>query len=232
MTNLADSEAVTSALILSTVAFDASAIGDPDGTRTVIAIVALLVVMGLALIMVAFWMRRVTRPDPEFLTPLELMGERSWRNGDPVWQRRRLDEVRPGKAAPLKRSAAPPRLDESFDDVPTATGFDDLRSDDGGPEPDRDQGEVPPGSTTPAELPVLDASDATQPRSSPAWPTAPPAVLDASDATDADGDPTPTTVASEFPADDISDREIDPIDLRRAMDELDEELRQRRGDSD
>jgi hypothetical protein len=111
------------------VALVAAEIGDPDSTRTVIAIIALLVVLGLALIMVAFWLRRTTRPDPEFLAPLEAMGERAWRRGDPVWQRRRLDEVRPETAEPLKKAALPPRLDESFDAGPSGSGFDDLRPD-------------------------------------------------------------------------------------------------------
>lgn len=106
----------------------AAEIGDPEATRTVIAIVALLCVMGVALVMLAFWLRRVTRPDPELLAPLELMGERSWRRGDPVGQRRRLDEVRPQGAEPLTRAAAPPKFDEAFDAGPSAPGFDDLRS--------------------------------------------------------------------------------------------------------
>ena len=72
-----------------------ASIGDPDGTRTVISIVALLVAIGVALVLLAVWVYRTTRPDPELLAPLEVMGERSWRRGDPVWQRRRLDELRP-----------------------------------------------------------------------------------------------------------------------------------------
>lgn len=103
-----------------------AAIGDPDGTRTVTSIIALLVAIGIALLLVALWMYRRTRPDPELLAPLEVMGERSWRRGDPVWQRRRLDELRPRGARPLAPSAAPPDLDEAFDAGPTARGFDDL----------------------------------------------------------------------------------------------------------
>jgi hypothetical protein len=101
-------------------------VGDPDGTRRITAIIALLVSIGIGLIMLAVWLFRVTRPDPEVLAPLEVMGERTWRRGDPVWQRRRLDEVRPEGAQPLQPSVAPPELDESFDAGPTASGFDDL----------------------------------------------------------------------------------------------------------
>lgn len=106
-----------------------ASIGDPDGTRTVTSIVVLLIAIGLALILLAVWIHRTTRPDPELLAPLEVMGERSWRRGDPVWQRRRLDEVRPAGAKPLAPSVAPPDLDASFDAGPSARGFDDLRSD-------------------------------------------------------------------------------------------------------
>lgn len=107
----------------------ATDVGDADSTRTVWAIIALLVVMGLALVMLAFWVRRTTRPDPEFLAPLELMEQRSWRRGDSVWQRRRLDEVRPAGAKPLERATAPPTIDESFDIGPSGRGFDDLHGD-------------------------------------------------------------------------------------------------------
>lgn len=106
-------------------------IGDPDGTRTVTSIIGLLVALGLALAMIALWMYRTTRPDPELLAPLERMGERKWRRADPVAQRRTLDAVRPEEAAPLTPSAAPPAFDEAFDAGPTATGFDDLHGDDG-----------------------------------------------------------------------------------------------------
>jgi hypothetical protein len=103
-----------------------STIGDPDGTRTVTSIVVLLAALGVALLLLAVWIYRTTRPDPELLAPLEVMGERTWRRADPVWQRRRLDELRPRGARPLAPSVAPPELDEAFDAGPTATGFDDL----------------------------------------------------------------------------------------------------------
>lgn len=108
-------------------------IGDPDGARTVTSIIALLVALGLGLAMLAVWLRRTTRPDPELLAPLEKMGERRWRRADPVAQRRALDEIRPRGAVPLTPSAAPPQVDEAFDAGPTASGFDDLSRDE---EPD------------------------------------------------------------------------------------------------
>lgn len=104
-------------------------IGDPDGTRTVTSIIALLVAIGLALLMVAVWLWRTTRPDPDLLAPLEMMGEGRWRRSDPVAQRRRLDAARPAGAKPLTPAVEPPRFDESFDAGPTASGFDDLGDD-------------------------------------------------------------------------------------------------------
>ena len=108
----------------------ASSVGDPEGTRTITSIVVLLAVLGVALLMLAIWLFRLTRPDKELLAPLEVMGERKWRRADPVWQRRRLDEVRPIDAQPLQPSAAPPDFDEAFfEHRPAAAGFDDLHDD-------------------------------------------------------------------------------------------------------
>lgn len=107
-------------------------VGDPEGTRTISSIVALLIAIGLALVMIAIWLYKTTRPDPDLLAPLEMMGERKWRRSDPVWQRRRLDGLRPEGAEPLEPVTAPPDIDESFDLGPAASGFDDLHGDDEG----------------------------------------------------------------------------------------------------
>ena len=48
-------------------------IGDPDGTRTVTSIIALLLALGVGLAMLAVWLHRTTRPDPELLAPLALL---------------------------------------------------------------------------------------------------------------------------------------------------------------
>ncbi len=110
-----------------------AAIGDPEGTRTMTSIVALLAMLGLALVLLAVWLFKTTRPDPSLLAPLEAMSERKWRRADPVWQRRRLDHLRPEGAQPLAPSVAPPDIDESFDLGPAGTGFDDLHDDHHGP---------------------------------------------------------------------------------------------------
>ena len=102
------------------------AVGDPSRDRTVYATIVLLVALGFAMIMLAVWLVRNTRPDPEVLAPLERMGERRWRRADPVWQRRHLDEVRPGGADPLEPTSAPPATDADFERGPQPIGFDDL----------------------------------------------------------------------------------------------------------
>lgn len=102
------------------------AVGDPGRTRTVLAAVLFLIAIGVGLLVLAGWLVRSTRVDPEVLAPLEVMGERSWRRADPVWQRRRLDEVRPTEAEPLDPMAPPPLADAEFDLGPRLGGFDDF----------------------------------------------------------------------------------------------------------
>lgn len=101
-----------------------------DDARQLWSIVALLAVLGIALVMLAVAVFRVTRPDRELLAPLEVMGRRKWRNADPVWQRRELDAVRPPGAEPLSPTRLRPVPLEGFEAGPTAPGFDDLHGDD------------------------------------------------------------------------------------------------------
>src|SRR4029079_9007351 len=126
--------------------------------RTITAIVVLLAVLGVALVMLAFWLFRLTRPDKELLAPLEVMGERKWRRDDPVWQRRRLDEVRPADAQPLQPSAAPPDFDEAFfEHAPVSRGFDDLHDD---AHPNGDSASQENDGVEPAEVDVGGDADA------------------------------------------------------------------------
>ncbi len=186
-------------------------VGDPEGTRAITSIIALLVAMGLALVMVAIWLHRSTRPDPELLAPLEMMGERKWRRADPVWQRRRLDELRPEGAKPLEPVTAPPDIDEAFDRGPAASGFDDLHDD-----LHDDMHEDMREDTT-----VRAASDE---RSRPGHDA---------DSADVLSPPDPDAILVEAPTppdlqrpslDDLPDGDVDPEALARAMAELDVEL--------
>jgi len=191
----------------------ASSVGDPEGTRTITAIVVLLAVLGVALVMLAFWLFRITRPDKELLAPLEVMGERKWRRADPVWQRRRLDEVRPEDAQPLVPSAAPPDFDEGFfEHAPAAAGFDDLHDDAhrkvdaSSAESEQVPAEIVDDESEPSEV---DAVDSERNGDSAQEPTVKPI--------------SPTPLGIDRPME-LPDGDMDPEVLAAAIAELDAEL--------
>ncbi len=101
--------------------------GDPGSSRLVYAMVIGLIVIGLILILLGFWIVRQTKPDLEVLAPLERMGDGDWKKKDPSTQRRMLDELRPEGAKPLTPASRPPAIDEEFErgDHPV-TSFSDL----------------------------------------------------------------------------------------------------------
>lgn len=147
----------------------ALAVGDPDATRTVYAIVVALGLIGVSLVVLAIWIFRQTRPEPELLAPLERMSDRSWRKQDPVQMRRTLDDVRPEGAEPVTRTPDPPQLDDDFEQArPTLGRFDDLvelpaTADDDAVDPtdDGDAGDAPntddpPGDDPPGDDPADD----------------------------------------------------------------------------
>lgn len=91
------------------------AVSDPGSSRLVYAMVAGLIVTGLAFVGLGIWLVRQTRYDPPVLAPLERMGDRDWRKRDAMTQRRILDEVRPDGASPISPQSDPPRLDAEFE---------------------------------------------------------------------------------------------------------------------
>ena len=109
-------------------AFPAVLAGDPASSRTVYAIVIGLVAIGVVLVVLAVWIIRQTRVDPELLGPLDVMAERRWRKLDPAGRRRMLDGVRPQGAKPVRNQPTEPDYDDefaiaeqripSFDDLP------------------------------------------------------------------------------------------------------------------
>lgn len=102
------------------------AVGDPGSTRLVLGAVALLVVVGLALIATSLWLWRETRIDDPVLLPLERMGERDFQRADPVFQRRMLDDARPPGAIALHHSAPLPEPDPDFERGPDPAGLDGI----------------------------------------------------------------------------------------------------------
>ncbi len=86
-----------------------------------------LVVVGVALILLAVWIIRQTRPDLDVLAPLERMGDGDWRKRDPSTQRRMLDEVRPEGAQPLTPEPMAPPIDAEFEQAGhSVSSFSDL----------------------------------------------------------------------------------------------------------
>jgi hypothetical protein len=210
----------------------AASVGDPDGTRMITSVVALLVVLGIGLVMLAVWLFRLTRPDDELLAPLEVMGERKWRRADPVWQRRRLDEVRPDDAQPLQPSAAPPDFDEAFDQGPAASGFDDLH--DRHHQHEAEAEPEPVDASTEPTPPSSIAIDESAPEPAPE-PEVQQVDADVDDEPDAvPEEPLPVRPSSATPigidrpeSNDLPERELDPELMAAAMAELDAELGRR-----
>ena len=104
-------------------------VGDQTATRTVYITIVLLVALGLGLAILAVWLFKRTRPEPELLAPLEEMDTRAWRKQDPAAQRRALDAIRPPGARPVHREAAVPDVDDEFAAARPAVGFEDLADD-------------------------------------------------------------------------------------------------------
>jgi hypothetical protein len=71
-----------------------SSINDTASTRRIQLMAGGLAVLGIGLIGITVWFWRSTRPEPEALAPLEMMGRRRWRQLDTIEQRHRLDDVR------------------------------------------------------------------------------------------------------------------------------------------
>jgi hypothetical protein len=102
---------------------------DVPETRTVYAVVAALVAIGVALVILAIWLVGQTRPERELLAPLERMNDRAWRKQEPAQMRRDLDEVRPTDAHPVVRGQDVPEVDDEFaQSRPTLGTFDDLQA--------------------------------------------------------------------------------------------------------
>jgi hypothetical protein len=216
VTNSCDDTTSSSRTSAAALALFASSVGDPAGTRTITAIVVLLAVLGVALVMIAFWLFRVTRPDKELLAPLEVMGERKWRRADPVWQRRRLDEVRPADAQPMQPSAAPPDFDEAFfERAPAARGFEDLHDDahPNGASTDADADAEGDAEVVLAAPATVDSGSANGAPLAVETPQAPAQLKPVS----------PTPIGIERPLD-LPERDIDPELMAAALAELDAEL--------
>ncbi len=105
------------------------AVGDASATRTVYGVVIALGIIGLALLALAIWLIKQTKPEPELLAPLERMDDRAWRKQEPAEMRRDLDSLRPIGARPVLREKGVPDIDADFAQArPTLGTFDDLQA--------------------------------------------------------------------------------------------------------
>lgn len=106
-----------------------AAAGDTSATRTVYGVIIALGVIGLALLVLAIWLIKQTKPEPQLLAPLERMDDRAWRKQEPAQMRRDLDSLRPPGARPVVREKGVPDIDADFaQSRPTLGNFDDLRA--------------------------------------------------------------------------------------------------------
>ena len=80
---------------------DTTTITDSASTNTVLVVTGLLLLAGVAMTGLTVWFWRSTRPDPEALGPLVSMSRRGFVKLDPIEQRRRLDQLRPGVSVPV-----------------------------------------------------------------------------------------------------------------------------------
>jgi hypothetical protein len=111
----------------------ADTINDASSTRKVYLLAGGLAVLGITLLVVTIWFWRSTRPEPALLAPLEIMGERKFRQLDDAAQQELLDSVRPQDAQPLRWGTVHgDPIEEHVIDLEAAAraeliGFDDLR---------------------------------------------------------------------------------------------------------
>jgi hypothetical protein len=115
--------------VLTELAAVVGAAGDTSATRTVYGMVILLGAIGVALVVLAIWLIKQTKPEPQLLAPLERMDDRAWRKQEPAEMRRDLDSLRPAGARPVRREKDVPDVDAELAlSWPTLENVDDLQA--------------------------------------------------------------------------------------------------------
>lgn len=87
-----------------------STFDDSGNSNRILAVVAILLVVGVGLLIFSYWYWRSTRPEPEALAPLELLGTRKVRKVSPEERRAALDQVRPVR--PTEPAVGPAAVSE------------------------------------------------------------------------------------------------------------------------
>jgi hypothetical protein len=209
-------------------------VGDPSATRTVYVTVVLLAALGVALVVLAWWLWSRTRPEPELLAPLEEMETRAWRKQDPAAQRRALDASRPAGARPVHPEVAAPAVDTDFASARPPVGFEDLADVDDTSDVEVDvhadgiAGAGHDGDADGATDPANDVSDdlLADAVSADQATVAIPEIVDVPDDSSADpsvdaSDDSPDDVSAEMGSDPVGST-ADAFEQAEAVDELDE----------
>ena len=140
----------------------ADSVNDASSTRKVYLLAAGLAALGITLLVITVWFWRSTRPDPALLAPLEVMGDRKFRNLDGVAQHELLNSVRPEDAQPLRWGVVEGQpLSGGVIDLEAAAraelkGFADLRDDD---VDDVAEAEAPVVEVAVDEAPVVEVAE-------------------------------------------------------------------------
>ena len=170
-----------------------------------------LIVIGVVLIVLAIVVFRRTRVDLDVLAPLERMGSRKWRKGDPESRRQLLDAVRPAGATGPSLTESddapvglPPPVIESDSEVPHDATF--VAGPDGIEPVEHVEETEPVEDAEPVEAPLA-ADVAAEPAE-----TTEPAAAD------------PAPIAAEEPTDAVAADDVVPVEEPR--------LRRCRRDSD
>lgn len=144
--------AVSAAGPLLAVAAGSEVVRDPENTRTVLLMVALLALAGVVLLAVTIWFWRTSRPEHPSLGPLEVMGTRRFWRSSATDQVAQLDQARPDGAEPERQVAqvllpfgpkpAAPSIDLQRTAAEAPLSFEDLAIDDdeaAGDEPEAEE---------------------------------------------------------------------------------------------
>jgi hypothetical protein len=156
----------------------ADSVNDVSSTRKVYLLAAGLAALGVALLIITVWFWRSTRPDPALLAPLEVMGERKFRNLDEVSQQDLLNSVRPDDAQPMRWGVVEGEpLNGGVIDLEAAAraelkGFDDLRDADVVEEPAVEEAVVEAPIAELVPEPVAEVTKAPEPLLDPSTPLA------------------------------------------------------------
>lgn len=78
------------------VSSEGATFNDTSASTRILATVGVLAAVGVLLLLITWWWWRSTRPEPEALAPLAVIGTRKFRHGNDDQRRKALASARPG----------------------------------------------------------------------------------------------------------------------------------------